>query len=57
MPIPVLGLTGQSGAGKSKAAEAFDACGAFVSDCDKTYRELLYKNSPLVKEIKKAFPN
>ena len=56
VPIPVLGLTGQSGAGKSKAAEAFDACGAFVSDCDKTYRELLYKNSPLVKEIRKAFP-
>lgn len=57
VPIPVLGLTGQSGAGKSKAAEAFSACGAYVSDCDRTYRDLLYKNSPLIKEIKKAFPS
>ena len=56
VPIPVIGLTGQSGAGKSKAAEAFSACGAYVADCDRTYRELLYKNSPLIKELKKAFP-
>ena len=57
VPIPVLGLTGQSGAGKSLAAEAFSARGAYVADCDKTYRDLLYKNSPLIKEIKKAFPS
>ncbi len=57
VPIPVIGLTGQSGAGKSLAAEAFSAYGAYVADCDRTYRDLLYKNSPLIKELKKAFPS
>ncbi|MBQ1848707.1 MAG: threonylcarbamoyl-AMP synthase [Clostridia bacterium] len=56
VPIPVIGLTGQSGAGKSTAAKAFADAGAYVADCDKTYASLLYKNSPLIKELKKAFP-
>jgi dephospho-CoA kinase len=56
VPIPVIGLTGQSGAGNSTAATAFSDAGAYVADCDETYRSLLYKNSPLIKEIKKAFP-
>ncbi|MBO4422710.1 MAG: threonylcarbamoyl-AMP synthase [Clostridia bacterium] len=54
--IPVIGLTGQSGAGKSTVAAIFGQKGAFVADCDAVYRQLLYKNSPLVKKIKKSFP-
>jgi len=54
--IPVIGLTGQSGAGKSTVAEAFEKRGAFVADCDKIYHGLLYKNSPLTTAISKRFP-
>lgn len=54
--IPVLGLTGQSGAGKSTAASIFAENGAYVCDCDGIYHGLLYKNSPLTDELEKHFP-
>ena len=55
--IPVLGLTGQSGAGKSTVAAIFKEYGAYVCDCDEIYHGMLYKNSPMVKELKKHFPS
>ena len=30
--------------------------GAYVADCDGIYHGMLYKNSPMVKELKKHFP-
>lgn len=55
--IPVLGLTGQSGAGKSMAAAVFKEYGAYAADCDKIYHGLLYKDSFLIKELEKHFPS
>ncbi len=54
--IPVIGITGQSGAGKSTVAKLFEKSGAYVADCDKIYHELLYRNSPVVSAIKERFP-
>lgn len=54
--IPVIGLTGQSGAGKSTAAQIMKEHGAYVADCDGIYHGMLYKNSPVVAELKKHFP-
>lgn len=54
--IPVIGLTGQSGSGKSTVAEIFEVRGAYVADCDKIYHGMLYKNSPMIKTIEKSFP-
>ena len=54
--IPVLGLTGQSGAGKSTVAALFKKHGAHVCDCDEIYHGMLYKDSPMVKELEKHFP-
>lgn len=54
--IPVLGLTGQSGAGKSTVAALLKERGAYVCDCDAIYHGMLYKNSPMVTELAKHFP-
>ena len=54
--IPVIGLTGQSGAGKSTAAQCFEQLGGFVCDCDEIYHGLLYKNSPLCETLGALFP-
>ncbi|MBR6921038.1 MAG: threonylcarbamoyl-AMP synthase [Clostridia bacterium] len=54
--IPVLGLTGQSGAGKSTVAAILKERGAYVADCDEIYHGMLYKNSPMVTELQKYFP-
>ena len=54
--IPVLGLTGQSGAGKSTVAAILKEHGAYVCDCDEIYHGMLYKNSPMVTELEKHFP-
>ena len=54
--IPVLGLTGQSGAGKSTVAAILKEQGAYVADCDEIYHGMLYKNSPMVKELEACFP-
>lgn len=55
--IPVIGLTGQSGSGKSTVAAIFARRGAFVADCDEVYHSLLKRGSPLTKELKKRFPS
>ena len=54
--IAVIGLTGQTGAGKSTVALEFQKRGAYVADCDEIYHGMLYKNSPMIKEIEKFFP-
>ncbi len=54
--IPVIGLTGQSGSGKSTIAEIFAERGAYVADCDAIYHGMLYKNSPMTEAIEKRFP-
>lgn len=54
--IPVIGLTGQSGAGKSTASKILQSLGAFVCDCDEIYHGLLYKDSPLTLRLAALFP-
>lgn len=55
--VPVIGLTGQSGAGKSTAAKLFAAAGGAVFDCDEIYHSMLYKGSPLSEAVGKRFPD
>ncbi len=44
----LIGLTGRTGSGKSRAARIFEDLGAYVSDCDSIAHEVLFDN-----EIKK----
>ena len=53
--IAVIGLTGQSGAGKSAASKIFSACGIPVIDCDAVARRV--SNLPeFLEKISVAFP-
>lgn len=54
--IPVIGLTGQSGAGKSTVSKVFAGFGGTVFDCDEIYHSLLYPGSPLSKAVIAEFP-
>lgn len=51
----VLGLTGQTGAGKSSAQQICRDNGYFVIDCDKLYHEITVADSPIVKALGEAF--
>ena len=53
--IAVIGLTGQSGAGKSAASKIFSACGIPVIDCDAVARRVSALPEFLEK-ISVAFP-
>lgn len=53
--MTVIGLTGQSGAGKSTASGIFKSCGIPVIDCDKISREV--STFPeFLKKVENAFP-
>ena len=51
----VIGLTGQSGAGKGTVAELFARHGLFVIDADRVYHDLLTPPSPCLDDIVARF--
>lgn len=51
----IIGLTGQTGAGKSTVSRFLEQKGVAVIDCDKVAREVTEKGSPLLSELAKAF--
>lgn len=51
----LLGLTGQSGAGKSTIARILEQHGAYVIDCDKLARYVVEPGKPALLEIAEAF--
>ncbi|MDR1927193.1 MAG: dephospho-CoA kinase [Oscillospiraceae bacterium] len=53
--VPVLGLTGPTGAGKSAAARLLAALGCRVIDCDALAREVVRPGSPVLAALAQAF--
>ena len=53
--MKIIGLTGQSGAGKSTAAALMRDAGIPVLDADEIYRSLTVPGSPLLSELRAAF--
>lgn len=53
----ILGLTGQTGAGKSTVGKILSNVGFYYIDCDKIARLSTEKGSPVLKELGKAFGN
>lgn len=51
----ILGIIGQTGAGKSTLAAAFAAAGAAVIDGDQIAREVMRPGSPCLLELQQAF--
>ncbi len=51
----LLGLTGQSGAGKSTVGKIFSKYGALVIDCDRVARVVVEPGKPALAEIREAF--
>jgi len=54
-PLPLVGITGGIGSGKSLLAEMFKKFGAFVIDADKIGKEVLEKDKKIFIEILKHF--
>ncbi len=52
---PVVGLTGQTGAGKSTVCRVFEAYGFRVIDTDRIAREITEKGSPVLSELANVF--
>ena len=55
MPF-IVGLTGQSGAGKSTVSDIFTKNGAYVIDCDNLARKVTSDGSKCNKELSEFFP-
>lgn len=51
----IIGLTGQTGAGKSTVCEHLFKKGVHVIDCDKISREVTKDNSPVLEKISEKF--
>ena len=51
----IVGLTGQTGAGKTTVSRCFRAAGLAVIDCDLVAREVVEVGSPCLEEIRAAF--
>ncbi len=54
--MPIIGLTGSIGTGKSTVAAMFAKKGAIVLDADAITRELLTKDKKCIKKVAKIFP-
>ncbi|MBQ6019977.1 MAG: threonylcarbamoyl-AMP synthase [Clostridia bacterium] len=52
---PIVGLTGQTGAGKSTVANVFASAGYRVVDTDKLAREIVETGSPVLRRLAEAF--
>jgi len=55
MPIPFLGLTGPSGAGKTTAARILESLGCAAIDCDALAREIVLPGSPVLAKLAARF--
>lgn len=53
----IIGLTGQTGAGKSTVCEYLKRMSVCIIDCDKVSREVTEKGSPLLSRLSEAFGN
>lgn len=53
--IAVIGLTGQSGAGKTTVCKVFEESGFAVINADKIARQIMEKGSPCLKETAECF--
>ncbi len=53
----IIGLTGQTGAGKSTVSDFLRQMSFLVIDCDKVAREVTEKGSPLLSKLAEAFGN
>ena len=56
MKKTVVGLTGQSGAGKTTISDAFRENGFEILNCDLVAREVTNADSECCKELAKLFP-
>jgi len=54
-PVPVIGLTGGIGSGKSAAADGFAACGAAIVDTDRIAHELTAAGGAALAPLLDAF--
>lgn len=54
---PILGLTGQTGAGKSMAASLFQERGYSIIDCDQIAHEITAAGSPVLSALASKFGN
>ena len=54
-PVPVVGITGIIGSGKTLLAKLFGDCGAFIIDADKIGREVLENNSDVFTRVVEHF--
>ena len=57
MSAVIIGLTGQSGAGKSTVSRQFSECGFLVIDCDSLTHELLLPATDCSAALEKQFPD
>ena len=57
MKKTVVGLTGQSGAGKTTISDAFRENGFEIINCDIVAREVTQAGSECCKELAKLFPS
>lgn len=53
----IIGLTGQSGAGKTTVSKVFKDNGFGIINCDEIARKVTYKGSPCNKELAPLFPS
>ena len=53
----IVGLTGQSGSGKSFALKLLEEKGYTIIDCDKLYHELLLSDREMLSDIESKFPD
>lgn len=56
MSVYVVGLTGQSGAGKTTVAKVFADCGFYIIDCDKVARRVTEPGTESALELERKFP-
>lgn len=53
----IVGLTGQSGAGKTTVCEAFESCGFHIINADMVSRYVSTENKECLSELQAAFPD
>ena len=51
----IIGITGPTGAGKTKALHALADLGAAVIDCDGVYHDLTENSAPMLDELRRRF--
>lgn len=52
----IIGLTGQSGAGKTTVCKAFEFCGFHIINADMVSRYVMTENKDCLSELQSAFP-